>query len=53
MLKCPSVFSSLHDVGLHVAVCGKRREKKSFRYGFVGKCTRYGEDGVRVEEYDY
>lgn len=48
-LKCPSVFSSLYDVGLHVAICGKRLEKKSFRYGFIGKCTRYGEHGVRVE----
>lgn len=47
-LKCPCVFSSLHDIGLHVAICGKRREKKVFEFGYIGKCTRYGEHGVRV-----
>jgi hypothetical protein len=47
-VRCPCVFSSLHDVGLHVAVCGERREKNVFMYGYIGKCTRFGEHGVRL-----
>ena len=34
-VRCPCVFSSLHDVGLHVAVCGERREKNVFMYGVL------------------
>ena len=39
-VKCPCVFSSLHDVELHVTVCGKKRESEAFEYGNVGFCFK-------------
>ena len=35
-VKCSSVFCSLSDVELHVTVCGRKRERDVFRYGYVG-----------------
>lgn len=44
--KCSSVFCSLPDVALHLAVCGVKREREVFEYGYLGWCAK--PDKVRV-----
>jgi hypothetical protein len=45
-VKCSSVFCSLPDVESHLAVCGKKREREFFKYGYLGWCAK--PDKVRV-----
>jgi len=47
-VKCLSVFCSLYDVGLHVAICGKKREKHGFKYGYVDWCKKPDKGRVLV-----
>ena len=39
-VKCPCVFSSLHDFELHVPLCGKKRVREVFPYGYIGFCVK-------------
>jgi hypothetical protein len=48
-VKCSSVFCSLLDVGSHLAVCGKKREREFFKYGYIGWCVKPDKAVVYVE----
>lgn len=39
-VKCLSVFCSLFDVESHLAVCGVKRERHGFEYGYIGWCVK-------------
>lgn len=45
-VKCSSIFCSLPDVALHLAVCRKKCEREVFPYGYLGWCAK--PDKVRV-----
>jgi len=48
-VKCSSVFCSLFDVGSHLAVCGKKREREFFKYGYIGFCVKPDKAVVSVK----
>ena len=47
-VKCSSIFCSLVDVETHLAVCGKKREREVFPYGYVGWCVKPVKGSGRV-----
>ena len=48
-VKCLSVFCSLFDVGSHLAVCGVKREREFFKYGYIGWCVKPDKAVVSVK----
>ena len=48
-VKCSSVFCSLVDVESHLAVCGKKREREFFKYGYIGFCVKPDKAVVSVK----
>ena len=48
-VKCLSVFCSLFDVELHLAVCGVKRERHGFEFGYIGWCKKPDKKSVLVK----